>query len=440
MGLSCARVRYQDLPREESVIREPKQAHFVEHESDECMTAVSALASDHSGSVEPQRISSDPGPTSKRRGRQQLPNNKNAFRCIDCSNEVTFSRKSDLRRHQRSQHSHESVKPFVCNAQGCFRKQLPWSFARSDKLTSHIKAEHKSDTIFSICSISGCSFGPCTLEVLGVHIRHLHPDHEYGRAILNATSCKTLRCPLWQCGKNVTAKKLSGHVSGHSAEEVQADLLNVRSEGLVVEFAPTDKYASSAKSSMTIRVLCPVCNKANDNVEHFVDHLWADHLFAVGGAEHFNAWKADWASKVHSLSRSAILKCLPWGRPAPWSALGNKYDFRCPSCPFIVSDSVYPRYGRFEQITRERDAISSHHLSLLRPESVVVKELYPYRMQILRFYPEFVSHPVFDDFKQPQSQQQSQSNPSEAQLTSSDLMNNDFEMPHWTPDDFNSYV
>jgi hypothetical protein len=48
------------------------------------------------------------------------------------------------------------------------------------------------------------------------------------------------------------------------------------------------------------------------------------------------------------------------------------------------------------------DAASAHHLSLLRPEAEVVAELYPYRMQILRLYSEFVSHPVFADFDQPQ--------------------------------------
>jgi hypothetical protein len=40
---------------------------------------------------------------------------------------------------------------------------------------------------------------------------------------------------------------------------------------------------------------------------------------------------------------------------------------------------------------------------MLRPEAEVVAELYPHRMQILRLYPEFVSHPVFADFDQPQA-------------------------------------
>jgi len=43
----------------------------------------------------------------------------------------------------------------------------------------------------------------------------------------------------------------------------------------------------------------------------------------------------------------------------------------------------------------------AHHLDLLSPEAEAVAELYPYRMEMLRLYPEFVSHPVFADFDQP---------------------------------------
>jgi hypothetical protein len=36
----------------------------------------------------------------------------------------------------------------------------------------------------------------------------------------------------------------------------------------------------------------------------------------------------------------------------------------------------------------------------LRPEVEVVAELHPFRMTILRLWPDFVNHPVFADFDQ----------------------------------------
>lgn len=76
-------------------------------------------------------------------------------------------------------------------------------FARSDKLTSHAKATLYHSTIFNDCPIGAYTFGSCTLEILGVHIQYAHEQHEEGRAIINATPCKTRRCPLWRYEKHL---------------------------------------------------------------------------------------------------------------------------------------------------------------------------------------------------------------------------------------------
>ena len=34
----------------------------------------------------------------------------------------------------------------------------------------------------------------------------------------------------------------------------------------------------------------------------------------------------------------------------------------------------------------------------MRPTEQIIEDLYPFRMQILRLYPDFVTHPIFADF------------------------------------------
>jgi hypothetical protein len=341
-----------------------------------------------------------------------------AIRCdfSGCKNKGTFKSSYELIRHMKAQHGD---KRFRCDAQGCYKGQLPWSFARPDKLTSHIKAVHGCKTNFARCPADRCKFGPCALDVLGVHLQHQHPDHEHGRAILNATPCKTLKCPLWRCGKYVTSKKLLDHLSGHTKADIEAAKQSLESESLLVEFT-----ASGDRSH--IHVLCPVCNTINVSVEQFVRHLSSEHLYAPrsGGSEHFEKWKACLAQNLEKIMcRTRYFnKILPWSSFKVHTLLAKR-DFCCPFCPFSVAG--VGRDGP-DQRNKER-AIEEHHLSFLRPEAEVVRELYPYRMQILRLWPEFVTHPVFADFDQPQHQ--SEGGPSETQASSRSHVNDGYEFP-----------
>jgi len=43
------------------------------------------------------------------------------------------------------------------------------------------------------------------------------------------------------------------------------------------------------------------------------------------------------------------------------------------------------------------DTIRGHHLVLLQYDDAANAELYEHRMQVLRLWPEFVSHPIFSD-------------------------------------------
>jgi hypothetical protein len=182
---------------------------------------------------------------------------------------------------------------------------------------------------------------------------------------------------------------------------------NLESEGL-------NAAATSGFSGMVITVSCPVCNAASDDIDHFITHLWDRHLFLAGsgGADHFIAWRSTLINHALKWHHSELRLLLPWTTPKYYEHNSKGVTrVQCPSCSFSAG---------FEQLYQRRNAVRNaalaHHLSLLRPEAEVVAELYPHRMQILRLYPEFVSHPVFADFDQPQgetpssSQKQIQSN------------------------------
>jgi uncharacterized C2H2 Zn-finger protein len=405
---------------------EPGRTQHINFVHDGRMTETSSLASDHSGVAGPHASRSDPIQTSGRSGQEILFDKDTEFRCPDCESESKFSRKSDLRRHMRTKHSHGNGTSFVCSAQGCYRRQLPWSFARSDKLTAHIKTVHNQDTIFSHCPIEGCSFGPCTLEALGVHIQRVHRNDESGRAVLNATSCRALRCPLWRCGKYVSAEKLLPHVTSHAKEEIEVAKPSVESLGLLLQSTPG--------YDVTIQIICPICYAVSTTIERFTRHLTTAHLYTPqsGGSEHFEKWKAYLGQNPPGCIIWSIDELLPWSSFRYINVRPGVRVFACPSCPFSVAG--VEQHGP-EQQAIER-AIKEHHFSFLRPEAEVVNELYPYRMQILRLWPEFVSHPVFADFEQPQ--QQSRGGPSEMQPSFPWHVNDNFKIPDWSTYDFDA--
>jgi hypothetical protein len=346
--------------------------------------------------------------TSRAQNRQKA----HQFKCDfeGCTHEGTFSRNWELRRHVQTRHPRAGAGSFVCRAEGCFNKQMPWTFARSDKLTAHIKATHTCNTIFTSCPANGCNFGASTLETLGVHLERAHKNCEEGRGVLNASTCRVRKCPLWRCGKHVTAAELLDHVAGHDRNEVLAAASRLGSDGLVVTTETEPAHMEQSKRGLVIAMACPICDTVCGD---FTAHLWASHLFLAksAGLAHFVAWRNTWAEVVCKSARysEGTIDRADINSIQPWISLkgvpGYKHGahtIQCPSCLLSFSGPNGRRIHLSESRDAAMNAPSVHHLSLLRPEAEVVAELYPYRMQILRLYPEFVSHPVFADFDQPQ--------------------------------------
>ena len=310
-----------------------------------------------------------------------------------CIHEGTFPRKWELARHVQAKHS-DVPGVFVCRAEDCHNKGLPWTFTRSDKLTAHIKACHTRDTIFTTCPGKRCSLRRSTLETLGVHIERAHTHDRGTRAVLNATPRKARKCPLWRCGKHIKPCKLLDHAATHTKEEILAAASSLGTEGLAVVSVSGSVQSDHAPSGFAIVVRCPICSAISSDSDAFVDHLWTDHIFLAGsdGPKHLVAWKS---IVVKELIPLMTINFLPWAGPLKF-VFPNKIDeIECPSC---LRSFIGPSNSEAKSRDTAKKAISTHHLSLLRPEAEVIAELYPHRMQILRLYPEFASHPVFADF------------------------------------------
>jgi hypothetical protein len=225
-----------------------------------------------------------------------------AKRClvVGCKHKSSFKSAYGLTRHTQNVHGTISAKRFVCGARGCFNGHLPWSFARPDKLPK----SRQRTSITNQCPVATCTYGPCILEVFGVHIQHAHHGLEEGRAVFNATPCKARRCPLWRCGKYIATDQLRAHVITHASEDIEAAKPSLELEGFLIE--------GTSLNGIAVHVVCPVCLTATTDAKQFAQHMANDHLYASnsGGYVHFEKWKAYWETSAAKY-KSEVKTLLP---------------------------------------------------------------------------------------------------------------------------------
>jgi hypothetical protein len=301
-----------------------------------------------------------------------------------CKHEGVFTRQYELDRHVTTKHSDH--KPYHCGAINCFNKTLPWTFSRSDKLADHIRAKHHREVLFADCPADSCNIGPRTLEALAVHIRIAHPALQgEARAILSVALGKKRKCPWWQCAKQISSDAFMAHLGSHDPDEILAAQSSLYFESLALTNGAAN-VAGQGRQRPAIEVVCPVCQTGSPSFEQFIEHLWTRHLFldSTNGIDHFLQWKGILSHHVRQTSRANIIALLPWTVLTTREHYRDGQPFSCPRCAFFVN----PYAARL---------VSAHHLTLLRPQEEIVSELFPVRFQILRLYPEFASHPVFND-------------------------------------------
>jgi hypothetical protein len=239
----------------------------------------------------------------------------------------------------RSRHGADQA--FTCGALGCFKRGISrWTFSRLDKLTDHIRAMHAYAAPFSGCPSKDRGIGPLPLDLLGAHVQRAHPHCvAEARSILNATTAGRRKCPLSGCNNKIfPLDTFIVHLQGHEAEDVHAARSNWCFESLAFTFAFVSGTSDSAITGVTIGIACPACSTVASTFEQFRLHLWASHLLLD-------------SSQGHSATDHSLFSLGP--------------------------------------ITQ--------YLSLMKPSDQIIRELGPVRMQILRLYPMFLTHPIFDD-------------------------------------------
>jgi hypothetical protein len=280
----------------------------------------------------------------------------------------------------RSRHGADQV--FTCGALGCFKRgSSRWTFSRLDKLTDHNRAIHAHAAPFSGCPAKDCGIGPLPLDVLGAHVQRAHPRCvAEARSILNATTARRRKCPLSGCNNRLfSLDTFIVHLQEHEAEDLHAARSNCCFESLAFNFASVSGMGDAVVTSVTVGIACPACSTTSSTFEQFRFHLWSQHLFldSLQGVGHFLAWR-----DTLPLTRGGSSTTLPWENGMMMLNMG---DIRCPRCTF----SLYPSSGFALWKTQ--------HPGLMKSSDQIVLELGPVRMQILRLYPEFLTHPIFDD-------------------------------------------
>lgn len=298
-----------------------------------------------------------------------------------------FSRGYELQRHFKQ--CHETVVKYECTAHGSYKGTSRPSFPRADKLTNHIRTCHNIDTSFTCLGLKCSSDRFFSLEELGLHCRRNHTAYSnksrWSNAIINATTWKRCRCPIWTCRQHVLLTGLQAHLAQHDVDEVYNEELYLREMGYLA-ISTTDASFTGNLASFTFRIQRPICPACSDSHEHFKHHLWSTHLFhdADTGLQHFLAWQKVLVHSTYKEQHKGIAASPPWKNVRP--VIMSKIDhLSCDHCSF---ETTWRPYG----------GLITNHPSFMRPDEDIKKELVPYRMQILRLYPDFESDPIFDDY------------------------------------------
>lgn len=321
-----------------------------------------------------------------------------------------FTGQAELSRHISAKHTGQ-IRLF-CPIVGCFRRSSRSSFARSDKLTAHIRAMHSPHCLCE-CVAPGCNSRDMESCDMYVHIL----GHFFAgpvemdarmRAVFNGLSPAFCRCPIRRCGQNVQLLALCDHLLRHHE---QSELALMRPELNKMNYLCTRLDCFHDPSEISnggcpcpiagIVVLCPICHSQCGNHQTFYEHLVEDHI--IEDASHFHAWMEHVCDQLTEAGFD-----LPYSKKPENPAFGRAAwasTLRDPACTwktwrFIVSGigrvnlkvcCPVPDCGGSDDIYDGSPA--AHHLSLLATDSRILSR----RREILALFPDFSSHPVFDD-------------------------------------------
>jgi hypothetical protein len=311
---------------------------------------------------------------------------------------IEFSTSDELDKHLQTEHKSAM---YNCNAVGCFKEESAPKFQKAETLTQHIKESHEPGVMFS-CPVKTCAIEPSKLDDVAIHVHWAHseqpsePSHSHKTllkrdcmeaiALINAATWRYFRCPIWNCRKFVSGghKKVSAHLLAHLPIELEDVRDELARDGYQIDSVPDSlPLRPDTLRTSSVQIKCPACEVRCENDAEFRRHLEASHMIArsPGVLEHFRTWRED----VTSCSTERDIKKLS-SLPC-WLEGDERYMVK-------ISCRVKCSYSTCSFSLEEREET---HPTFLRPANEVTIDLWLHRIKILRHYPDFITHPMFQE-------------------------------------------
>lgn len=223
------------------------------------------------------------------------------------------------------------------------------TFYRGDKFRNHLVKMHGDDDQ-ATCSFPNCATGPMPLDLLRLHTQnHRKVPKDSVCSVLNGFLVSQRRCPLPSCNSTMDISKVHQHLTQHGSACVKEN---------------KDAIVAAGYDDQTLEPICPFCNGCNwiHASKNLFDHIQRWHL--VTDRMHYQVFE-QWE----------ILKFLEELVTAPrlWRFyFFDRYTLNCQAC---------------------NESSTDHHRSMLKD----IDDIRPFRRAVLRVWPEFSAHPVFDD-------------------------------------------
>jgi hypothetical protein len=287
------------------------------------------------------------------------PRDGSALKCDfpGCHSRATFNRKYELQRHMKK---HERKGTYPCLSIDCDRKGSR-SFYRADKLFHHLRTRHGANDTY-LCPLFGCLTNPMSFDEIKLHATsHVGVYNSVVGYFLRIPASQR-QCMLKNCLKRLDILGMQSHLLGHTMNERMEEAAVIQQMGYDAE---------------TVKVICPLCELLLGNHGEFAAHLQSVHL--TTDSAHLAEFLEFVANTIDVFVSRRDVIWYPW---RVWHDPGTMQSMVCPAC------------GQPASTRRPVDRID-HHLQLLPDQN----EVRPYRWDILRLWPDFGAHPVFDDVK-----------------------------------------
>lgn len=252
----------------------------------------------------------------------------------------SFKRISELNRHTKKHGKDKQI--HTCPAVGCSRSG-DRAFSRGDKLREHVLAGHNADALFE-CDVRDCTCG-MTMPKDMMAIHHLTRQSDSSLHILVNYRC----CPFERCNKRYNLYGRNGLISTGGAAQsdfghLQAHLFNDHT--LESRSRLADVIGEHGYHHLTMKILCPVC-AGRHLFQRYVDfyrHFLEEHC-DIQSTTDFS--KVLWMYQGHMSYRSGVI-------------------------------SIFKLFRECRHIP---DQVRQH------------------RLTIVRLWPHFIAHPVWDDIR-----------------------------------------